>query len=197
MLHIVNLEEIQGMLLGVPGLIQAFEKRDPNFVGAVKVWLTQAEQILVSNRMAVAADVATLRGILISAERGVLPPGLVFSSRTTARKIKNASAENVLRRAQEAISSAIKADASQLADGERLAQQIVSVAQRKGLITPPSSANKHTKTLNTYWKAMIADPELGPPTTHLAGLVGVHDALILIDRMLPVVAQSGFRANAV
>lgn len=185
MLHIVNLEEIQGMLLGVPSLIHAFEKRDPNFVEAVKAWMTRAEQILVSNRLSVASNVATLRGILISAERGVLPPGLVFSGRTTARKIRYASAAEVLRKAEEVISDAIRADATQLDEGQRLARQIVSAAQRKGLISSTPIANNHTETLNAYWNAMITDHELGQPTAHLAGLVGAHDALILIDRLLP------------
>jgi len=186
MLHIVNLEEIQRTLLRVPGLIHALEKHDPNFAGGVKEWLTQAEQILVNNRLTVAADVAVLRGVLISAERGVLPLGLVFSGRTTARKIRDATAADVLRKAEEVISNAIRADVAQLAEGERLARQIASLAQRKRLIVSAQIVNKHTETLNAYWNAMIADQELGPPTTHLAGLVGVHNALILIDRMLPM-----------
>ncbi len=174
------------MLLRVPELIRALEKRDPNFVGGVKEWLTQAEQILVNNRLAVAAEVAVLRGVLISAERGVLPPGLVFSGRTTARKIRDATTADVLRKAEEVISNAIRADVAHLAEGERLARQIVSVAQRRGLIISAPIADKNTKTLNAFWTAMITDQELGPATTHLAGLVGVHDALILIDRMLPM-----------
>ena len=188
MLHIVNLEEIQNLLLRVPGLINALERRDPNLMDVVKEWLVQAEQILVSNRLAVAAEVAVLRGVLISAERGVLPPGLVLSGRATARKIRDASAADVLRKAEEIVSNATRADVAQLAEAERLARKIVSVAQRKGLIIPAAIAITHTEVLNIYWNAMIADQDLGPPTTHLAGLVGVHDALILIDRMLPMPA---------
>jgi hypothetical protein len=188
MLHIVNLEEIQAMLLRVPGLIHALDRRDPEFLRDVKTWLTQAEQILVSNRLAVAADIAALRGVLISAERGVVPPGLVFNGRVTARKIRDAAAADILRKAEEILSSAIRADAAQFVEAERLARQIVSIAQRKGLIRSLPTGNKHTETLNAYWQAMLADPELGPATTHLAGLIGIHDAWILIDRLLPMQA---------
>jgi hypothetical protein len=184
MLQIVNLEVIQAMLLRVPGLIHALERRDPDFVGIVKSWLTEAEQVLISNRMAVAAEVAGLRGMLISAERGVMPAGLVFSGRATARKIKQACAADVLRRAEELISKAITEDAARFAEGERLAQQIVSVAQRKGLTMAATSADKYTEMLNAIWYAMIADPDVGSATTHLAGLVAINDALILVDRML-------------
>lgn len=188
MLHIMNLEEVQGMLLRVPGLIHDLEGRDPSFVDSVKAWLMQAEQVLISNRLAVAAEVAVLRGVLISAERGVIPPGMAFSGRTTVRKIKDASAADVLRKAEELISSAISADAVRFAEGEKLTQQIVAVAQRKGLIPVTPSVDKHTEMLKAIWQAMIMDPDLGAATTHLAGLVGAYDVLILLDRMLPTPA---------
>lgn len=188
MLHIMNLEEIQGMLLRVSELIDSLEKRDPSFVGSVKEWLTQAEQVLISNRLAVAAEVAVLRGVLVSAERGVIPPGMAFSTRTTIRKIKDASAADVLRKAEELISISISADAARFAEGEKLTQQIVAVAQRKGLIPVTPSLDKHTEMLKSIWQAMIMDPDLGAATTHLAGLVGAYDVLILLDRMLPTPA---------
>jgi hypothetical protein len=185
MLHIMNLEEIQDMLLRVPGLIHEFEEHNPSFVGSVKAWLTQAEQVLISNRLAVAAGVAVLRGVLISAERGVIPPGMAFSTRATMRKIKDASAADVLRKAEELISSAISTDAVRFAEGEKLTQQIVAVAQRKGLIPEIPSVDKHTEILNAIWQTMIIDPDLVAATTHLVGLVGAYDVLILLDRMLP------------
>ncbi len=188
MLHIINLEDIQAMLLRVPGLVHELEERDPGFVGSVKAWLTQAEQVLINNRLAVAAEVAVLRGVLISAERGVIPPGMTFSTRTTMRKIKDAAAADVLRKAEELIFSAISADAVRFAEGEKLTQQIVAVAQRKGLIPVTPCVDKHTERLKAIWQAMNMDPDLGAVTTHLAGLVGAYDVLILLDRMLPTPA---------
>lgn len=184
MLHIVNLEEIQGILLRLPGLISDLERRDPNFVSAVKDWLTQAEQTLISNGLAVAAAVAALRGTLISAEQGVIPPGLAFSGRMTSRKIRAASATDVLRKAEELISNAIRGDVVRFAEGEQLARQMVAVAQRKGLIPVIPQVDGHTQMLNAIWQAMGKDQDLVAATTRLAGLVGVHDALILVDRCL-------------
>jgi len=184
MLHLANLEEIQRLLLLVPGLIRALDSHDPDFAEAVKEWLGQVEQALTNNRMAIAADVAVLRGVLISAERGVIPAGLVFNGRTTVRKIKDACAADVLRKAEEIISAAVKGDVARFAEGERLTQQIVAVAQRKGLIPAASNVDRHTEMLNAIWHAMIVDPDLGSATTHLTGLVGMPDTLILLDRML-------------
>lgn len=189
MLRIMNLEEIQGLLLRVPGLIRELEERDRGFVDSVKEWLTQAEQVLISNRLSAAAGVAVLRGVLISAERGVIPPGIVFNTRTTKRKINDASAGDVMRKAEELISSTISADVVRFAEGEKMTQQIVAVAHRKGLITATPKVDDHTEMLNAIWQAMIMDPDLAAPTTHLVGLVGAYDVLILLDRMLPTTAR--------
>jgi hypothetical protein len=39
--------------------------------------------------------------------------------------------------------------------------------------------------LKAIWRAMTEDPDLGGGATHLEGLVGINDALVLLDRMLP------------
>ncbi|MGP8319579.1 MAG: hypothetical protein ACT6FD_02115 [Methanosarcinaceae archaeon] len=185
MLHIVNLEEIQNILLQVPELVNCLEKHDTNFTDLVKEWLTQAEQVLVNNRLPIAADVAVLRGVLISAERGVLPIGMEIIGRNTRRKVKDGAAAEVLRKTDEIISHEISGYASQVQEGERLARQLVALARQKGMIPASSGASNRTGMLNAIWGAMSKDTELEAGTTHLAGLVGKYDALILIDRMLP------------
>lgn len=184
MMHIVNIEEIQSLLLRVPELVNCFERRDPNFARSVKDWIAQAEQVLVNNRLSAAGDVAVLRGMLISAERGVLPSGMAFNGRKTARKIKDAAAMDALRRAEELVSSAIKVPAAQVYEGERVMRQLVALAQIKGLI-PEESEGEHAGMLKAAWHAISHDPELGQAAAHLAGLVGSYDALVLLDRMLP------------
>jgi len=184
-MHIVNIEEIQGMLLRVPELIDRLESHDPDFAVLVKGWLTETEQVLTNNRLAVAADVAVLRGVLISAERGLLPEGMVLTGRKTARKIRDAAAADALRRSSDIISDAIRGDTAQIAEGEKLTRQLVALAERKGILPCDPDAGGHDEKLNAIWHAMSEDPDLGPATTHLAGLVGGYDALVLLDRMLP------------
>ena len=185
MLNIMNLEEIQSILLRVPVLIRELEARDVSFAGSVKTWLTQGEQTLSNNRLTVAAQVAALRGVLISAERGAIPSGMAFTKRATLRMIKDAAAADVLRKAEELMSSAINADAARFAEGEKLTRQIVAVAYRKGLTLVAPDVGTHSERLKTIWQAMTRDPDLVSATTHLIGLVGPHDVLILLDRMLP------------
>lgn len=188
MLGVVNLEEIQGALLRVPALVRILDERGPGFAAAAKEWMIQVERILQDNRLAVAAEIAALRGTLISAERGAMPAGLVFNGRPSARKVREAAAADVVRKAESAISNAIRDDAARCAEGERLAQQIVAVALRKRIAPMAGQFSLHGDMLRALWRTLVADAELSQAATHLAGLVGPQDALILLDRKLPPLA---------
>jgi len=187
-LHIVNLEEIQGTQLRIPALIRALEARDPDFIDRTKTWLTQSEQILANNRLAVAGGVAALRGILIAAERGAVPTDLALSGRLTPRKIKIAAAADAIRKAEVLISGAVKADAIRIAEAERLVGQIVGVARQKQLIPAASGGTEHGAMLRALWQALSADSDTGAAAVRVNGLVGMQDALILLDRMVTELA---------
>jgi hypothetical protein len=110
---------------------------------------------------------------------------MTFTKRTTPRNIRDAAAADVLRRAEDVIASAISADAARFKDGEKLIRQIVAVAYRKGLLLQTAAGAANAGALQAIWRAMTQDPELSAATTHLLGLVGANDVLILLDRWLP------------
>ena len=184
MLHIVNLEEIQNLLLRVPALIDRLEQRDPNFVQEVRRWLTILEEALVNNRMALAGNVAALRGTLDATERGIIPLGIVFHGRTTARKIKEATAADAIRRAGELVSNAIQEDVSRISEAERLGHQLVAVAKSIGLIKAGINVNDSAQKLKEIWKAISADPNINQGAVRLESLVGQNDALVVLDRAI-------------
>lgn len=184
MLHIPNLEEIQGILLRVPGLVERLDAHDPAFGGAVTEWLKEAEQALTNNRLTAAAAVATLRGLLISAERGVLPPERSTDGKAPTRKVKDAYAADILRTAEGRVAEAISASEAQIAEADKLTRQLVTLAKRKGLIPPETAGGSLSERLNDIWQRMLADPELAGATAHVAGMIGNQDSLILLDRAL-------------
>jgi hypothetical protein len=184
MLHLPNIEEIQKLLMHIPQLIQSFEKRDPTFVNSVKNWLKCAEQILSNNGLAIAAEISALRGVLISAERGLLPEGITFHGRITSRKIKDATAADLLKKADKIITESIIGDIAKFAEGEKLARQLVVLAERKGLLAIKSESVAHTEMLRSIWNSIDADPELGSAATHLLSIAGINDVMILLDRAL-------------
>ena len=185
MLQFIQLEAIKELFFQVPLLVDAFEAKSPSFVHEVKEWLCQIEHVLTQNRLPVVANVATLRGLLIGAERGMIPEGIQVQGRMTTRKVTMATAIYLLYKVDDAVSQAIQADIAQLDEAERLARQIAVVAQSKGLFSSKLTDSNHSQMLQMTWKLIEADLDLASVATHLKGLVGTYDVLILLDRAMP------------
>ena len=183
MLRLLAMEEIQALEGGVPELVRLYERKESNFATAVKDWLRQAEQLLTNSRLPGAGEVAGLRGMLISAEQGVIPDNLHFKGAVSLRRIRNATAAEVLRKAERRLGEGIAPTVAQVAEADRLVRQMLPVARRKGLaplMEMPGSADQ----LVALWRALESDADLGAIATHVVGLVGKQDALIVLDRCL-------------
>jgi hypothetical protein len=184
MLRIVNLEEIEGILLRVPDLVDHLDRRDPAIVSEVKQWMQALEAVLEYNRMAVVGSVSALRGMLTAAERGFVPAGVDFRGRPSPRKIREAIAADLIHRVDALVAEAIRADATRIEEARGVMRQLVALAHYKGLIPQQPADGDHVGYLNAVWRAMTSDSDVGPGTAHLTGLVGPHDAHILLDRTL-------------
>ena len=191
MLHIVGLEQIQELLLQLPGVLARFQRKDPGFVAAAMQWLSSLEEALESNRLTVAASVAVARAAVTSAERGITPPGLAFHGRPTKRRILDASAVDALRRVEEAVSGTVRGDASRVAEAQRLARQVVALATLKGILPADPRGLPHRDYLSAVWRRLAADPEMASATVQIVGLVSQYDALIVLDRAM---ADGGYAA---
>lgn len=184
MLRIVNLEEIDSTLLQISRLIDQQERGETYFAEHVKAWLSTLETILESNRMPVAGSVASLRGILISAERGILPPDVACYGRPTRRKIREATAAHVLRQTGSLVSNVIQRDRERIAEAEGITRQLVALATAKGIKTELLGGKDHTDLLKALWRTLSTDPELASGTAKVEGLIGPYDALIMLDRTI-------------
>lgn len=184
MLRIINIEEIQNMLSSISGLIDLQQRRDSNFDEKVKLWLTKLERILESNRIMQVGEVATLRGIILSAENGILPPGMEIHGRSSKRKIVEAAVTFSIRHASSAVSDFLQKEVDRVSDAEHMMRQLISMAKSKGLIQQIPNGNDHTEILKFIWSTLSSDPEIAPGTINVEGLVGPHDALIILDRII-------------
>lgn len=180
MLAIVNMEEIHGLLLQIPRLVQKLEDQQSDYCEAVIEWMKQLEHALASNRLPSGASIAALRGGVIAASRGITAgPPVSGSSR---RKARDAAATDALRRAEEIVASAMRADQAQIADAERLARQLVAHGLRKRILDDEVLRRRQVEAI---WQRLASDPELGSPASHLSALVGLPNALVLVGRALP------------
>lgn len=90
----------------------------------------------------------------------------------------------MLRQASELSSEILKGPALQIGEAEKLMNQVVAVAERKGLLIYESSGIDRSGYLGITWKRLASDSELGAACTHIRGLVSSSDVLILLDRAL-------------
>ena len=170
-MQLATLDRIGALRLRVAQIVDRYDDGDAEFSDDVKRWLREVEEALAAARIPAMADVAALRAAIVSAENGALPAGITFSGRPTPRRIRDAVAADALRHANDAVVNATSAAAAQFAEAERLIGQILPVATRKGL---------------SSWSAIESDADLGPIATHVIGLVGRGDALVLFDRAIAV-----------
>lgn len=184
MLRVVNLEEIQNLLLDVSTLTDLHEQRDPDYIPEVKSWLEKFETVLDNNRMPVTGTIAAYRGLLISAEQGIIPTGVEIHGRVTKRKIQDGAASLLIRLTSDVVSNAILGDQERIKDAERMTRQLVSIANAKGIISDIPNGDDSADVLNSIWKAMTDDKDLSAGTINVVGLVGPFDALILLDRII-------------
>ncbi len=191
MIHITSLEEIESVLLRADETVDYFERRDPRFMDMTKSWLVEIEKALTNSRLPVAAEVAGLRALLISAERGSVPEWLQITGARTARKVKSAITAEVLRRAAVAVNDSLKGSVSTVLEAEKLARQLLAAGRRKSIVPAETAGLPHEAWLKAVYKSISDDPELGAGTAHLTGLVGFYDALILLDRASSAVSESG------
>lgn len=183
MLRIVNLEEIEGLLRDVPALIDRIERNDVHAFEGVRRWLVEVEAALKNNRMPAVSLVASLRSQLVAADLGEVPSGVRIEGRITRRKVARAAMGVVTRGAVDIVMQAIAQDRSRVDEAERMCRQLV--ARDASDDAPGGSADSsesYTARLRRKWKEFGQQGELAAATIHIEGLVGPHDALLLLDR---------------
>jgi len=104
LLRLQNLEEIEKLLLKIPGIILQLEENDPGFKSSARLWLLAAEQTFSNNHLSVSSEIAVIRGAVIAAERGV--DVVAPTKRGTTRRYRDAAVANLLRQATELVANA-------------------------------------------------------------------------------------------
>jgi len=183
-LTVLQLEEISELLRQVPRLVDRLEARHSSFVKDVLAWLRQAEETLENNRLAVVSLVATCRATLIEGTRGVQNKDIVFVGRATSRKVLEATASMVLKRSNDLLHSVIAERQTVFQEAERIARQVIAVAEAKGYIRDCDGGQPHQQFLVCVQQKVAADNDLASAYVHLVALVGKNDVLIFLDRAL-------------
>ncbi|MEE4287176.1 MAG: hypothetical protein V2I31_13570 [Mariniphaga sp.] len=184
MLRIFNLEEIQLYMDKIPGLVDLLDKKDPFFSDQIKKWIKGLEDILSNNHLYISGQIGALRGLLISAEQGVISNEIQFVGQPTKKKVLNATAGYVINQAGIIVSEYLQSNRNRINEAERHAQQLITFALSKGLISEFKGEKANTQLLKNIWQVLRTDPELLQGVINIESLVGPYDALIILDRTL-------------
>ncbi|MHB8891821.1 MAG: hypothetical protein ACYC65_07225 [Candidatus Limnocylindrales bacterium] len=187
-LNVVQYEEIVALLRHVPRLVDGLETRSTNHVDDVLAWLRQAEQAMENNRLPVVSQVAACRATLIGSTRGVQDRDLVVIGRPTSRRIREATASMVLLRCNDLLHGVIAERHAVFQEAERIARQVIAIADAKGIIGACADGRPHHAFLACLQQQVAADPDLAAVNAHLLSLVGRTDVLVFLDRALPALS---------
>ncbi len=184
-LSLVQVEEIGDLLQQTPRLVDLLEARSAEFAQAVLGWLKRVEKTLEDNRLATVSAVAAQRAMLVQAARGQQAAEIVIAGRVTPRKMRDAAANLALQRCSALLQSLVDERRPVFQDAERVASQIVAVAEAKGLLLDCEATPDHQAHLLCVQRQVAADRDLASVLAHLQALVGRYDLLVFLDRALP------------
>jgi hypothetical protein len=184
MLQLIHLEEIHTLLLSVPDLYDQLERRDAKLLLNSKKWLLLSENICKNYRLSITSNISGLRGLLISAERGVKPKEIELVRESTKRKIVEAAIAYCIKTAVELITSTIKKDQDRIDEAERIMMRIVTIGITKGLIHARENGESNSEYLKKVWTNFSLDPDISGGVTNVISLAGPNDSLIIFDRVL-------------
>lgn len=184
MLHIRNVEEIEGFLLLLPDLVRQQASGSAAFAENVDSWLHSLEKVFEANRLYQAGNIAMLRSTIVAVKQGQLPRGIELQGRQTRSRVLKAVASEATQRGAEVASRVIEENRPRIEEATRFAQQIIAVALSRGLITKRGDGMNNTEYLRMIRRSFATISDLENVVVHLEGLVGPQDALVLLDRAL-------------
>lgn len=191
-------EEIQSLLNKVPALVNLYDSADYGFVNSLKKWFISCEQVLTKYRKPQVSELASLRGLISAAEKGVYEASFAsFESRTPRRKKVAAVAIFSLYRAQSYLQSIILPLLGKLEETATIIKNILTLCSRKGQMRQYWKADiPKSERLKLLWKAMTEDKDTAEATQRVLTLVSYSDAIQMIERIMTEWSDDFKNANA-
>lgn len=191
------IKELQVLFEEVPFLVNKYESRDSDFVLVVKQWLSKGEDLLTRNRRPEVSELASLRGIITAADRGIIDPS--FSIDSKLRKGKAASAITLfsLNKAQGILQSVLGVSIEDVKEAEMLIKQIIALAGQKGLLGEYFKKPKTNKqNLRSLWTILSKTEDIRVGMNRILSLIPFDDVLVLTETILAGWPSFLLRTNA-
>ncbi len=187
-------EEFDQMLFSVSSLVTQLEEHRYTFIDEVRAFIGLVEKQAEKYRIPIASEIGILRGRLCVIDEVLGSSrsnggGYNPDTRRAYRRNRDAFTLKQLDETCQLIRNYFSAAETIFQETLGLCRQAASIAQIKAILpvfvqeTKTDQRDRETQ-LRSLWEKMKQDPDLCSLCTHIIGLAGIHNTIILFDRAL-------------
>lgn len=196
-MNLAAYDQLVLLLNQVPHIAEMYERKDSMFGQSVREWMDAAETILTANRIHLAAELATLKMMITSTQRGNRRQGQSSEGNVRSRKkaIEIASIE-ALRQAQHSVRTLLAPYDTRYDEAGQAARRMLVVASSLGLLNARLRTKFDSSTLPALWRDMVSNEKTGPWTVKMLEMVTPDEALTIVNRVIDELVADYARISA-
>lgn len=164
--------EIKVKLLEFPAIVTSLEKKDPQFITNLIIWIKNTEDILIKYNISEVSELAGFRSRILS-------PKFSDSRRISVKKAQVKIASELLYDIQHTVLKILKPYEIKIDECRELIRQLLSIVNQTEKITYDNTI-EFQNFIETIWNVFINHNQLKPGTVKLKTLISKTDILRII-----------------
>ncbi len=183
MILCLRVERLSERLQGLGGVIDRYERGDPDFAEAAIAWLRATESLMAGLRAREAGELAVLRGgITRSGERALQAEGERVP-RGALRRARAVAAAEALERAGALVQQLVGEAEGRLRHFEGKLIEAITAGVLVGLVTARGEVSQE-RWLALTWRRLAEHQATRPTAVYIASALHAPDRLYILDRVL-------------
>ena len=177
-------QQLLGLMAVCNNLFRKYTERDLGLGASLADFLGSAARTYADiGRQEVEGRILSLKAELNTAHRGINP--FTFQVVTGRRRELEATVSfKVLQAISEQIGSDFGKGEDELRDGRAMLVPVVLAAVQRGFIPDPAGTSGNAQAIETLWRMLSADPEIGLAAKRVALALSLPDIVLLLEAML-------------
>jgi hypothetical protein len=166
------IQQTSDLLLQLPAIVTAFERRSPQALADFLRWIDRAESQLSGNRMVEAAQI-------VGYKSRILAPAYDEGKRIASRKRQTAAAIAVLHDIQKTVQDALEPSAAKLRQARDIARLLLQIVAQSGAVKYEPKIGFDTL-IAQVWALCIRHEQLKPHAIQLRSLLPPDDIKLVL-----------------
>ena len=183
-MRVQQYNDMAALCVEVPRLIQQYEERDYRFLSSVNSWLLRCEACFADKQAMQASQVASLRGRLIAAGRGIFEPDFASSVNLKKSKMVDLVALQAIQSSQDILITSVRPLEERLNEAELIILQLIALADQKGLVSHDLIEHARDGATREIWHTFAQYNDLKSGLNKVLTFVSFDDALMLLEKHL-------------